>query len=329
MGGPNSGATEGMGGDGYYVPPPSAAAGGQGAFGRNMVLGGGALQFGSGLFGATSLFGAGSALRDSVGFYGQEASMWEGQAKTWEDLDLSPYYEARAKLYEKQAFTILENAKAEAWGYENNARLKDSEAGLLLQAGEFNRDSYEIDALTAERRTYRQLGSVADKTARLLGTQVVLAAKSGVQRSGSVLEVLMDTVNRAESDLKAITLEGRLDAAKLRLSGDLAYVASIGQAAAAHGEAAGSYTRAGGALMAGSANSTGAMFSAREARDQGYQSILMGTLRAQEARARAAQARMRGYAADREGLNSYLAGIGKIFSGGSSLLGALGSYYTR
>jgi hypothetical protein len=295
------------------------------------MLAGAGIQTAGQLWGAYSLFQGANSAEAAYQLYNYEASLYEDMAQMWQNFDLTPYYERQADLFEESAFALLSGAQAQANAAVANARARSQEAENILIVGEFNADAAEIDALTAERRTYRQLEQVADEASHMLGRQVTLVAKSGVAAdSGSVVEMLMETVNTAERSLRDITVEGRLDAAKIRLGGDLARIDALGGAARAKGEAGNAYAGASAALLQGVASSKSAMSQAKSLRLEGYQSVLAGSMRAMEARTQAQITRMRGY---RESIllsqQMRSQGWGKFFGAGSSLLMGMGRYWSR
>lgn len=301
------------------------------AAGTNMMYAGTGLQFLSGLLGGWSQLQGANTASAAYSYYDQEAQLYEQQAETWANYDLSPFYDRQAEVYMDSAFSLLEGAMATANALETQARAKDAEADVILQVGEFNATSAEIDAVTSERRTYRQLEQVQDEAAKLLGRQVTMVAKAGVtQNSGSVVDILMETVYEAERQLRDITVEGRLEAAKIRLGGEIARIDAFGAAAQAKASSGNAFANASSALYEGVAASKGAVASARNARMQGYMSILTGSMRSQEARTQARITRLRGFRessllAQRMRWGAY----GSFFGAGANLLTGLGRIGTR
>jgi hypothetical protein len=305
--------------------------GGMSSIGTAMMFGGTALGFASNLMGGAASLTSADIMEQTYNLYEAEASIYDRQAEMWSQLDLTPFYDRQAELYVKQADVMLSAARERAAAHEAAARARSQEAETILKIGEYNATASEIDALAAERRTYRQLEQVSDEASKLLGRQVTLVAKSGVtQTSGSVLEVLMETVSEAERSLRDITVEGRLEARKVRLTGDIARISALGEAARAKGRAGGEFAQAGAAFAEGAAGARQALFGAEKARMDAFQSVLQGTLRAQEARTRAEIARMRGQ--QRAYLGAYelrQQGYQQFFGAGSSLLAGAGRILTR
>ena len=107
-------------------------------------------------------------------------------------------------------------------GYKGNM----ASAKAARQVGEYNAKVAENEKVLLQRATRQKEANLRKQSERLVGSQRVATAKSGVQMSGSALEALRDTFFNTE-----------LDAIGIRYAGSIEEAAKINEAAMARASA--------------------------------------------------------------------------------------------
>jgi len=107
-------------------------------------------------------------------------------------------------------------------GYKGNM----ASAKAARQVGEYNATVAENEKVLLQRATRQKEANLRKQSERLVGSQRVATAKSGVQMSGSALEALRDTFFNTE-----------LDAIGIRYAGSIEEAAKINEAAMARASA--------------------------------------------------------------------------------------------
>ena len=107
-------------------------------------------------------------------------------------------------------------------GYKGNM----ASAKAARQVGEYNATVAENEKVLLQRATRQKEANLRKQSERLVGSQRVATAKSGVQMSGSALEALRDTFFNTE-----------MDAIGIRYAGSIEEAAKINEAAMARASA--------------------------------------------------------------------------------------------
>ncbi len=94
-------------------------------------------------------------------------------------------------------------------GYKGNM----ASAKAARQVGEYNATVAENEKVLLQRATRQKEANLRKQSERLVGTQRVATAKSGVQMSGSALEALRDTFFNTELDAIGIRYAGSIEEA--------------------------------------------------------------------------------------------------------------------
>ena len=107
-------------------------------------------------------------------------------------------------------------------GYKGNM----ASAKAARQMGEYNAKVAENERVLVQRATRQKEKNLRKQSERLVGTQRVAVAKSGIQMSGSALQALADTYFSTE-----------MDAINIRYAGSIEEASKINEAAMARASA--------------------------------------------------------------------------------------------
>lgn len=122
-------------------------------------------------------------------------------------------------------------------GYKGNmAAARNAQA-----VGEYNAKIAENEKVLVSRRTREQERQLRVNSERIAATQRVMAAKSGVQMTGSPMDALFDTLVNTEFDGAKIRYAGSVDEANKEAEAGLRRLEANAQAAAFRTQAMGSF----------------------------------------------------------------------------------------
>lgn len=121
-------------------------------------------------------------------------------------------------------------------GYKGNM----SAARSAQAVGEYNAKVAENEKVLISRRTREQERQLRVNSERIAATQRVMAAKSGVQMTGSPMDALFDTLMNTEFDAVKIQYAGSVEEANKTTEAGLQRLQANAQATALRTQAMGS-----------------------------------------------------------------------------------------
>ena len=105
-------------------------------------------------------------------------------------------------------------------------------ARAVQQVAEYNAQVAENEAILLQRAKTAEEASVRRQSERLIGTQRVAVAKSGIRMSGSALQALADTYFNREKDAARIQYASSIEQTQKASEANLARIEGRAQAAA-------------------------------------------------------------------------------------------------